>query len=929
VKDWFARRGADAVAFTALAMTGAFLFRHHLLREGVLIGDADRLNTFLNILTHQVDGIRHGGLAAWDERMFMGLNTAALVYTFPNPLTYLVALAPEKHLFWAAGLVSLALFMSAGWAAYAFSKDSCGNVFAAWVGATTYQCSALATLKLVQNDMSFAVLILLPLALLALRRVSSANRTRCLVSLAVVLASMLYFTFLQKVLYGLGLVCAYALYRAFWTRSAAPVLTATGAGAIAVIAAFPRLWTVARELQWVERPAVSYQPGNFDSLYEFQNIRPREILRWFDDGIFGRSPGEAAALGNNINLHEGLLLYTSTVAALLVLIAVIRFKGQWLRLLRFRDEDAPFHVVALAITLAVVLVKPATHLVYLAFFSRDFTHARIVVAGLLPMCTLVAIVLASRLGDWDLRRVRARSVAVLGVVLAAAVVVVASLDSLARHIREPYPVLLNEPPGYLARTIARLALGKTTDGMPSVPKGLSAIRTEPGQVRLAWQDGAGETQYWVEMRSRGGQFRHIGSTGPNVTAYVVAQLDANSLYAFRLRACRRERCSPYSAEVGAEPGRSGTVADAEPHAAVSWLVPGEVVKMVYITAILGALVLVGRVARAVPIRVIVWQFVGLLIAVQAIAHADTRLNGEETRSGETPFAGNNLLFAVPDDFQHPSEELRERLARRVERDDFRTVIVCEPQRFGTFCAPHVSHFWDMRLVDGYSTGVPARLAMLPWPTGILSLRALTFSSVNALPWDLLALLNVKYALVARADWYANHRDGERRVRDVDIVANPRPVTPRVFFARTVTAVRGRQEALRALTQTGASGVLRNVVTDSVVENYEGPTRLVEGGVLSTTWASDRIDIHMTPAAEPRFLVLNELYHPDWIAEIGDRAVTVYPTNVVMRGVLMPAGADRIRFTFRPFVRPATMALFGASALITACGVAWLLRHERQ
>jgi hypothetical protein len=100
-------------------------------------------------------------------------------------------------------------------------------------------------------------------------------------------------------------------------------------------------------------------------------------------------------------------------------------------------------------------------------------------------------------------------------------------------------------------------------------------------------------------------------------------------------------------------------------------------------------------------------------------------------------------------------------------------------------------------------------------------------------------------------------------------------------------------------------------------------------VLITTWASDRIEINVTPAARPRFLVLNELYQPDWIAEIGGRTVTVHPTNVVMRGVLMLVGADRVRFTFQPFVRPATMVLFAASALITAYGVAWLLRHERQ
>jgi hypothetical protein len=212
---------------------------------------------------------------------------------------------------------------------------------------------------------------------------------------------------------------------------------------------------------------------------------------------------------------------------------------------------------------------------------------------------------------------------------------------------------------------------------------------------------------------------------------------------------------------------------------------------------------------------------------------------------------------------------------------------------------------------------------------MLSLRALTFPSLNTLPWDLLALLNVKYALLARRDWYANRLDGERAVSDVEIVTNPRPVVPRAFFARTVTPVQGLPEALRALTQAEAAGMLRDVVTDSVVENYEGPTMFTHSGAPIVEWASDRIEIYMTPAAQPRFLVLNELYHPDWIAEVAGGIVTVYPTNVVMRGILVPAGADRVRLTFRPFARPVTMALFGACALVVSCGVAWLLPHARQ
>ncbi len=43
----------------------------------------------------------------------------------------------------------------------------------------------------------------------------------------------------------------------------------------------------------------------------------------------------------------------------------------------------------------------------------------------------------------------------------------------------------------------------------------------------------------------------------------------------------------------------------------------------------------------------------------------------------------------------------------------------------------------------------------------------------------------------------------------------------------------------------------------------------------------------------RFLVLNELYHPAWRAWVDGREGTIYPTNVVMQGLVMPAGAAAV------------------------------------
>ena len=64
---------------------------------------------------------------------------------------------------------------------------------------------------------------------------------------------------------------------------------------------------------------------------------------------------------------------------------------------------------------------------------------------------------------------------------------------------------------------------------------------------------------------------------------------------------------------------------------------------------------------------------------------------------------------------------------------------------------------------------------------------------------------------------------------------------------------------------------------------------------------DRVLVRVDPAAEPRFLVLNEMYHPAWRATVDGEPAVVYPTNLVMRGVLVPPGATGVELRFVPFL----------------------------
>jgi hypothetical protein len=388
----------DLAALTVLMLSALAVFRVSVTGNALYLGDFDRPSNFLNILRHQVEGLKRGHVVAWSDAALMGWNTLALPYTFPNPLTLLAAAFPISDLFRVSAAISLGLLVLAGWSVYVFLRDLSGQPFAAFVAAMLYQFSAFSVLKISQNDMSFAVVIHLPLALLVLRHASERPLARSLLYLTPIIASLFLFTFLQKVAYGGMLLGVYALYRSWCLRSWRPFVVLCLATVIGLVAAAPRVLTVVDELRVLDRGRHSLSPPTFEQIYQFQNVTPREILRWLDAGIFGRYASEALEIGNNVNLHEGMLLWGSTFAALLLVAvavrqlgALARRPGRWWGAVLRRTDDAPFFVAFLLLVGAVFVAKPVTYLFFIAFGGLDFTHARIVVGGLVVEAALVAI----------------------------------------------------------------------------------------------------------------------------------------------------------------------------------------------------------------------------------------------------------------------------------------------------------------------------------------------------------------------------------------------------------------------------------------------------------------------------------------------------------------------------------------------------------
>jgi hypothetical protein len=789
----------DWLAALTLVLLAVWLFRGHFFGRSLWIGNPDRLNSDLKVLSHYLSGLRSRHLSAWNEHEMMGYDSFVLPYTYPNPIVYLVALFGEENRIVAMGYVLIALLASAGLAAYGFLRSQLPAGLPALVGAICYEFSSLTVLKVSQNSMSFAVFIVIPLLALAVRSIRREKAVQCYLVITVLLAAMLSLMFLQKAAYALMLIGAYAAWRSLTSRSWRPVLVSGLALATALVFSLPRVMGVALAMREYSRSVAGWNLKDFDVLYEFQNIRPYQIYRWFDYAIFGHNPSESLGLGTFLNLTEGFLLHTSAVVPFLLLTGLARRLRQWTNVARASEDGAAFFFWALVACIVAVVWKPAAHALFLLFLRMDFTHARILIAALLPLSVLVALALHQLAppNEDAGSPLRAGGAGVgLGLLLALGV------NSFARRFSGAAPML--GAPIVLTESLVRI--------------GLSA-----------------------------------------------------ALYLALLAA------------VSSRP-------------------------------------------LAMPLRRIAHSAIGALIAAQCLVAVNEQVNGAYAFNVRHPFNMGDFYQAERQEFRPPSAAQLRVLHQRIEPDRYRVALVCDQDIAGGFCAGHVPEFWKLRAIDGYyGLGVPGRLRALPWPNG-LSLRTVSFLNPDQLPWDLLGLLNVRSVLVSGDGVYRNVlRDGARTFVRPDptlfrIIPSRARVTPRAFFAAAAEPVASAEEAARRLFRP--EGIVDPVGT-SFVEGLAAARRFESGGEITLKGEGDALELSFTAAPTERFLVLNELYYPGWHAFGDGHELLVLPTNAVMRGVIVPSGADHLQLRYVTYsARPSgwILRLVAVLGMLVTCVV---------
>jgi len=279
---------------------------------------------------------------------------------------------------------------------------------------------------------------------------------------------------------------------------------------------------------------------------------------------------------------------------------------------------------------------------------------------------------------------------------------------------------------------------------------------------------------------------------------------------------------------------------------------------------------------------------------QAISGSNFQFNNSHSKIDDSPFLFGNISWVKSFSFDPPTDIERKNLNELLDTNNFRSFIICDRRIAGGFCAAHYSEFWKLRLIDGYfGFGVPSRLASIPLKS--IGLRDLSFTNTDDIPWSILGFLNVKFGLYSSPSLYG-YGLNDSRVNNAIIISNPENIVPRAFFARSIVPVRTKENARDKIFYDNA---IADVTVTSFVEGSLFEKKYDSQGIILFEGSGDLINLNFEPIGATRFLIINELFNPNWSAFINGKEVPLYATNVVMRGVEIPAEANRVTLKYKP------------------------------
>ncbi len=142
--------------------------------------------------------------------------------------------------------------------------------------------------------------------------------------------------------------------------------------------------------------------------------------------------------------------------------------------------------------------------------------------------------------------------------------------------------------------------------------------------------------------------------------------------------------------------------------------------------------------------------------------------------------------------------------------------------------------------------------------------------------------------------------------------------PLALLAHRAAAVSGTDQAIVRMRADGfdpaQTAVIEGTPPQEQLASLEASPATDGSSVEITSYSDNRVEL-VARMENHGLLVLSDTYYPGWKAYVDGKETTVYPTDVALRSVFVPAGEHQVKFVFSPGSFKAGVLISGLSLLV--------------
>lgn len=199
-------------------------------------------------------------------------------------------------------------------------------------------------------------------------------------------------------------------------------------------------------------------------------------------------------------------------------------------------------------------------------------------------------------------------------------------------------------------------------------------------------------------------------------------------------------------------------------------------------------------------------------------------------------------------------------------------------------------------------------------------------------WDphspLLDLAGIKYLFWH--DKIADPRFAElARYNNHSYVYLNRQALPRTYLVSRVEYFPSRRDLMRRIQKPDFKPREAAATEDPALYNAMESRDEPSGGgtAVISEYTPNRVTVAVNAGAAS-VLVLTDMHHPNWTAQIDGTATSIYRVNGIFRGVVVPAGESTVEFAYynRAFHRGLVISTVSWAGVVVAFAIAWVRRR---